>query len=267
MLPKKLASKREIIELFNISFPRITVSEAIEFILENIQNKKGSLVCFPDMSMINLLESDSKLKLMISEKFVPFNDGIGLQLASKMEQLPFPENLNGTDFTPLLLNSLSTGTKVFLIGSKGDTSEKTKVKWEHQFPQVNFVGAHSGFFSQEAEETLVKKLQLLKPDIILVGMGNPQQLRFIEKHSKYKELSHSQWMAIGGLFDFYGGERTRAPQWMINARLEWLHIILTEPHKFFRYVLGIPMFIYSMIKKTLYKDHKSNKQINRFWSQ
>lgn len=256
MVPSKLASKLPQVELFNIALPRVTLEEAASFLLERISNREGTCVCFPNLSMVNILEKEPELKSLIASHFVTFNDGLGLHIASLLRGRPFLEDCNGTDLVPLLLSRLPPHTSLYLIGSSGNIAEKTRTAWSSSYPAVDFIGARSGFFASDEEELAsVDALKRCRPDLILVGMGNPRQLQFIAKHSANPELSHTQWIAVGGLFDFYGGSRYRGPDWMIKARLEWLHILLTEHHKFRRYIKGIPKFGLYLLKKTLSFDH------------
>ena len=52
-------------------------------------------------------------------RFVVLNDGIGLDLASRyLYGETFPDNLNGTDFTPALLAAAGAEARVFLFGAR-----------------------------------------------------------------------------------------------------------------------------------------------------
>ncbi len=41
-------------------------------------------------------------------------------------------------------------------------------------------------------------------------------------------------LCVGASIDFLSGNRKRAPQWMQQARLEWLFRLLDEPQKLWR---------------------------------
>ena len=234
------------VDLFQIRFPRYTLKEALELVLKDLRAKRGNAICFPDMSTLNLVYESPYLRKVITEQFLPLNDGTGLSFAAWLEKKPFPANLNGTDFVPKVLEKAPSGTKVFLIGGAAHVAERTAEKWQKTYPHLNFVGAANGF------ET--PKMQ--RADLILVGMGNPKQLEFIQEYRKNPEFDQTVWLAVGGLFDFYGGTRVRAPKWMIDLRLEWLHILSTEPHKLKRYLLGIPLFLYRATLTWLKGEHR-----------
>ena len=78
-------------------------------------------------------------------------------------------------------------------------------------------------------------------------MGCPRQEKFIEEHMD--ELPCTFYMGVGGSFDVFAGNTTRAPKWMISLGLEWLHRVLKEPWRIKR-LTSIPKFLWRVtIKK------------------
>ena len=71
------------------------------------------------------------------------------------------------------------------------------------------------------------------------------------------------WFAVGGLLDRYGGELTRAPAWMLRARLEFLHIVLQQPHKFRRYMRGITQFVWRVLWAQARGQHELREGVTR----
>ena len=57
---------------------------------------------------------------------------------------------------------------------------------------------------------------------------------------------------VGALFDFMSGTVSRAPQWMIRWRLEWLYRLALEPRRMWRrYVVGNPLFLMRIARQKL----------------
>lgn len=69
------------------------------------------------------------------------------------------------------------------------------------------------------------------PDIIWVSLGAPKQEMFMSRLQPY--LKRGVMFGYGAIFNFNAGvgEVKRAPQWMLNLRLEWLHRALEQPKK------------------------------------
>lgn len=69
------------------------------------------------------------------------------------------------------------------------------------------------------------------PDIIWVSLGAPKQEMFMSRLQPY--LKRGVMFGYGAIFNFNAGVGgvKRAPQWMLNRRLEWLHRALEQPKK------------------------------------
>lgn len=88
--------------------------------------------------------------------------------------------------------------------------------------------------------TMLKESQA---DQLFVGMGSPKQDIFIyENMQKYQiPVSYS----MGAALDFIGGSVKRAPKWMCDHGLEWLHRCMTNPKRLVkRYVEDLRIFSY-----------------------
>jgi N-acetylglucosaminyldiphosphoundecaprenol N-acetyl-beta-D-mannosaminyltransferase len=80
--------------------------------------------------------------------------------------------------------------------------------------------------------------------LLLVGMGNPLQEQWIDRN--LTRLHVPLCMGTGGLFDHWAGNIKRAPRWVRRLGCEWLQLLLQQPHKWRRYLLGNPAFLYRM---------------------
>ena len=89
------------------------------------------------------------------------------------------------------------------------------------------------------------------PDIIWVSLGAPKQEMFMNRLQPY--LKRGVMFGFGAIFNFNAGvgEVKRAPQWMLNLRLEWLHRAFEQPQK------NVPRYwIFIKILPKLIKEEK-----------
>ena len=77
-------------------------------------------------------------------------------------------------------------------------------------------------------------------------MGNPLQEKWIDRHRA--ALPSALTVAVGGLFEYWGGGLVRAPRWMRSSGIEWVHLMLRQPWKARRYLIGNPVFMYRMFR-------------------
>lgn len=70
-------------------------------------------------------------------------------------------------------------------------------------------------------------------DIIWVALGAPKQEYFMSLLKPH--LSHGVMIAVGAAFKFFSGvDSSRAPEWMVDYHLEFIHRLTQEPRKQFR---------------------------------
>ena len=231
------------VDLLGVRFPRLTQDEALALLQDCVARHRTAGFCFPDMSTLNIAATDSGFRRLLTERVQVMNDGAGLAWAAQRRGLPFPANLNGTDLCPRLLDSVRPGTRVFLVGGREGIARRAREELQQRFTRPLFVGEHHGYLDDVAERDMMDELRKARPDIVVVGMGNPTQVRFIDRHLDDPALQGVVWLAVGGLMDYYAGNLRRAPGWARRAGLEWLMIVGQQPHKAGRYFGGIPRFL------------------------
>lgn len=170
------------------------------------------------------------------------NDGIGMDLAARMiYRERFPENLNGTDFTPYLLRTASRPLRLFLLGGKPDVAQRA-AGYVRQTLQHEVVGVCDGYAGMR-EPDLLAQIKRSRADILLVALGNPVQEQWILQHRD--ALDVPLVMGVGALFDFWAGNKPRAPRMIQNLRLEWLYRLCLEPRRLLRrYTVDMVRFFF-----------------------
>lgn len=221
------------------------VNQISKLIIESIHTK----ILFLNAYGANQAWQDEEFRHTLKQ-FVTLPDGLGVDLCSFINYgEKFPDNLNGTDFIPHLLGQLKSSCSVALLGAQPGVADLARDTFQTQFPNHQFRVISHGYFAPEMETTILAQLKSLKPDILLVALGNPVQEKWIINncHSDNCTLV----FGVGALFDFTAGRVPRAPSYIRRFRLEWLYRLWKEPRRLWmRYVVGNPAFIMrSIIQK------------------
>ena len=198
-------------------------------------------LAFVNAHLANKLARSVSLRNTL-DRFCLLNDGLGLDMASvALYGEQFPENLNGTDFTPFLLDKSCHRLRLFLLGASEEVVRSAANLYARRWPQHKVVGYRNGFFSESEEVGVAESVKAAQPDLILVAMGNPRQEIWIARH--IPDVG-PVGLAVGALFDFQAGRVQRAPEIIRAARLEWLYRMCLEPRRLWRrYVIGNAMFL------------------------
>lgn len=168
------------------------------------------------------------------------NDGIGLELAARlMHGQRFPDNLNGTDFTPYLFGRAPHPLRVFLIGGTPQALVGAEEHVRNRLGQ-QVVGICDGYAGMQ-DPALVERINAAQPDVVLVALGNPLQEQWILAHRDH--LQAGLVAGVGALFDFWAGNKPRAPKLVRRLRMEWLYRLALEPRRLLRrYTVDIFVF-------------------------
>lgn len=180
-----------------------------------------------------------------------FGDGTGVRWAARLlHGRTLRANVNGTDVVPLLFSRLAgCGLSYFLLGNSHDRIERAAAYARRTFPGWTQVGAHHGFLDGGDDAGLIEKINLSGASLLLVGMGNPKQEQWIARH--LPQLRVPLCMGTGGLFDYWVGDLVRAPAWVRRIGCEWLHLLIRQPHKIRRYLLGNPKFLLRTVRSRM----------------
>ena len=177
--------------------------------------------------------------------FVVLNDGVAVDLAGwLLHGARFPDNLNGTDFTPSLLRRLPTGARVFLYGARPEVVSRTATLLASRGVAICGFCDGYGCAGSEAAEAARRA----RAEVILVALGNPLQEQWIREHGGASGAR--LLLAVGALFDFVSGAVVRAPRAVRHMRLEWLFRLTQEPKRLGgRYTLGIAQFFGCVLRE------------------
>lgn len=209
---------------------RAATSEAATHdILTALQARRQLRVAFANTNLLYHAIRDPHLARSLSS-FTLLNDGVGVALLARLAcGRGFAENLNGTDFTPRLLAAAPAGARTFLIGARSAVAEAAAAEIARRWPQLSICGVRDGFGRSDAA---IDELQRLKPDLILVAMGNPRQELWIARAGA--AYPNAVYIGVGALFDFLSGAAPRAPETWRRLRLEWAFRLLREPRRLWR---------------------------------
>jgi alpha-1,3-mannosyltransferase len=215
---------------------------AVDLLDQHYAKGERLAVAFANAHTLNVAANNPDFRVALQNSLV-LNDGIGVDIASRLLYgSRFPENLNGTDFTPNYLRATKNCYRIFLLGSQPGIAERAARRLSALYLQHTIAGCYHGHFDAEQLQEVIKLIRRSRADVLLVAMGNPKQELFIRDH--LSETGCLIGIGVGALFDFLAGEVPRAMPWVQRWRLEWLYRLTHEPRRLAgRYLVGIPLFL------------------------
>ena len=253
-----LAQSKELVSILGINVINLSVSDAVNLI-ETLLNQEHSTThafYIVNTHTLNLAVADAEYRDVLNNASAVFGDGTGVRWAARQRGVEMKDNLVGTDLIPRVFEATAgRGYRYFLLGADRATIQRATITCSSQYPGWSLAGFHHGFFNENEVADVVHEINATSPHLLLVGMGNPKQEKWINAHKH--QLKVKVALGIGGLFDHWGGNLVRAPLWVRRIGFEWLQILLQQPKKKWRrYILGNPMFLWRMTRYRRADIHK-----------
>ena len=231
-------------QIFKSLAKKINIYESKYVALEEIKNSKSKkkVLSFANAHAFNLAKINNEFfKNLQSFNFV-LRDGIGVKILLKIFGQESGENLNGTDFIPLLLKNYGNKKNIVIWGTKTEVIEKAIPKIEALGCEV--IHYKDGFLEVD---DYVAFAEHVNADIYLLAMGMPKQEAIAK--ALYPKIDSGLIICGGAIVDFMSGSIRRAPKFFRVTGLEWLYRLLKEPKRLFkRYVFGNVIFLINTIK-------------------
>jgi len=237
----------EYVQILGVRIENRSMVEAVELLARRMtQPGTATAVFIVNAHTLNLAAGDPQYRDALARGDYIFGDGVGVRWAARMRGARMASNLVGTDLVPELLDATSgRGHRLFLLGGDSRTLESAAAACEKRFPGWQLAGTHDGYFGQDHRK-VIDTINRTRPSLLLVGMGNPLQESWLARYRDQLEVPVC--IGVGGLFHHWGGDLARASLWVRRASLEWLQILLQQPHKWRRYLLGNPLFLWRVAR-------------------
>ena len=191
-------------------------------------------------------EANSEFDLLLTDEatsIVP--DGIGTVKAARMLGYEVEGRITGVEIAQFLFREGAQQKKTaFLFGAKEEVVSALAGKLSAKYPDLHILGYENGYVKDK--DAVFERIAELKPDIVLVALGIPQQELLIYRH--LNQFDKGIFVGVGGSFDVLSGMKKRAPEIFIKLNLEWLYRITTEPKRLGRFFRSNIMFILKIRK-------------------
>ena len=233
-------------EILGVRIDEVTMGEAVEKAETFLEEEKCHMIFTPNPEMLMVAKDDAEFSKILNASDMNIPDGNGIVWASKCLKNPLGERVAGFDFIhKIFAFGENKPISFYFLGSKPGVAEKAAENIQKKFAGVTVVGTHDGYFAMEEEREIVKQINKVNPDVLLVALGAPKQERFIYKYKD--KLNCKIAIGVGGCFDVISGNVKRAPSLFIKLKLEWLYRGLTDVKRL-RRLTAIPKFMLEIKK-------------------
>jgi len=250
-----------IVPVLGVPVTDITMDQALAVLdaMLREQPPRAHSVYFVNAHTLNTACDEPAYRAVLQAADRVFGDGTGVRWATRwIHGESLKDNVNGTDLVPLMFSRWAgRGLRYFLLGNTPERIAQAADYAQRNFTGWSLAGCHHGYLGDGDHATVVKQINESGAHLLLVGMGNPKQEQWIHDHRA--QLTVPLCLATGGLFDYWVGDLVRAPQWVRRIGYEWLHLLIKQPHKARRYLIGNPKFLLRVARSRLLSHDKKSR--------
>jgi N-acetylglucosaminyldiphosphoundecaprenol N-acetyl-beta-D-mannosaminyltransferase len=232
-----MARAPDTVELAGLCLAPLTRRELEEHVFSALARGQGGWVVTVNVDHLRLLRAEPALKEVFEAATLRVADGTPLLWAARLQGVALPDRVAGSDLVGLLAaRAAREGRSLYLLGGEPGVAEQAAGKLRERHPGLAIAGTCSPRLSAHPSESelapLREALAAAHPDLVYVALGSPKELHAIR--GLRPALPAAWWFGVGISLSFLAGHVRRAPAWMQEAGLEWLHRLAQEPRRLAR---------------------------------
>lgn len=245
--------------VMGVPIDNLTRDEAVAVILESIEKKQGPQhIFFVDPVKLMRIRPGRKLNFIAAQARLILSDGAGIAWAARKLDSPIQERI---PMISLIIDVVRAAWKknltIYLLGSKIENLEKVSLNWQRIFPGIRIIGRQGGYFNEKRELLIKESIRKTAPDIILLGMGFPNQEKWLQQNWHY--FANSAVIGVDGAFDVLSGRQKKAPDSFQVRGLAWLWRSLLRPWNIARWWNIMSFYLYVVFRSMFPEKNKASE--------
>jgi N-acetylglucosaminyldiphosphoundecaprenol N-acetyl-beta-D-mannosaminyltransferase len=230
--------------------------EVLSTVLRWASDRESRYVCSSNVHSVVTARYDSSFLEVLNLADMTLPDGAPVAWAMRRQGFANQQRVAGPDLMQdVLALAQANGLKVFFYGSTQRTLDLLREKLSQQYPDLQIAGMHSPPFGEQDEAQRDGDAKMINDSgaqILFVGLGCPKQERWMRQQ---RGRVQAVMFGFGAAFDFHAGTLKRAPVWMQDHGLEWVHRLCSEPRRLWkRYLFTNTLFVLGIAAQLLRPD-------------
>lgn len=217
------------------------------------RKNESKYVCITNVHSVVTASQEAAFGQVLQNADMVTPDGAPVAWMLRKLGHPTQQRINGPDLMWRYCDFIANKEEsIFLCGGTPETLVKLQSVLLASFPNLKIAGVYSPPFRQltdKEDEEIVDLINSSGAGTVWVSLGCPKQEKWMAAH---KGKINAVMIGVGAAFDYHAGTIKRAPKWMQNSGLEWLHRLCSEPQRLWkRYFITNTLFIMYAAKQLL----------------
>jgi N-acetylglucosaminyldiphosphoundecaprenol N-acetyl-beta-D-mannosaminyltransferase len=242
---------RHLERVLNASIDVISWSETLQTIHGWASRHESRYICICNVHSVVTATQDSEFELVINEADLATPDGAPIAWMLRRMGFLHQQRINGPDLMLKYCEQAALrGESVFLYGGTPETLQRLQPALRERFPALKVAGAISPPFrplTPAEDDEVIATINASNAGTVWVSLGCPKQEKWMAAH---RHRIQAVMIGVGAAFDYHAGTTKRAPSWMQNHGLEWLHRMASEPARLSgRYLQTNSIFLFKALRQ------------------
>jgi N-acetylglucosaminyldiphosphoundecaprenol N-acetyl-beta-D-mannosaminyltransferase len=228
------------VRLESVDFAVADEHRAVDVVASSLEQGSGGTLLTLNTDRLRHATQNLLYRTLCERATLVVADGMPLVWAARLSGQRLPSRVAGVDLVVALARRCAVdGRSVFLLGGPPGHAERTADLLVRTFPGLKVAGTACPDFGFEHDpaqmDALRRQLLDADPDVVFVALGIGKEERLMEEFRG--TFPATWWMTVGASFSFLSGALPRAPHWMRDRGMEWMHRLVHQPHLARRYLV------------------------------
>jgi len=239
------------VQLLGLDFADLDAAEAAAMLARRLADAAFGYVTTPNADHLVRLQRRPELRSLYDGAMLRLLDSRVVAVTAGLIGLPTPRVARGSDLAALVLaRHLTAGERIAIVGLAPHWVPVLAARFglsppAHHNPPI-------GFERDPAAMRAAIDFVLTHPArFVFLAVGSPRQ-EMLASAIRASGQATGIGLCIGAALEFAAGARPRAPAWMQDTGLEWLHRLGGEPRRLARrYLLECPAILPLLLRERL----------------
>jgi N-acetylglucosaminyldiphosphoundecaprenol N-acetyl-beta-D-mannosaminyltransferase len=242
---------RRTVPVLGAPIDAVTWDQALGRIAAWAARRESRSVCICNVHSVVTARHDPALARALAEADLATPDGAPVAWMLRRQGVAGQGRISGPDLMWRYCGEAAArGESLYLYGATPATLAALTARLAAAFPGLRIAGAESPPFrplTAEEDAAAVARINASGAGTVWVSLGCPKQEKWMLEH---RGRVGAVMIGVGAAFDFHAGTVARAPAWMRDHGLEWLHRLLSEPRRLGRrYLVTNTLFILHAVRQ------------------
>ncbi|MDE7011154.1 MAG: WecB/TagA/CpsF family glycosyltransferase [Oscillospiraceae bacterium] len=227
------------VNILGVGFDNVTMEQAVAEGVRLLRTEGVHYAVTPNPEIVEICRADPEAMEAVNGADLVLADGIGVIYGAKLQKTPLKARVPGIAFAQKLMERMAQGgDTLYLLGAKPGVAEEAARNLEKQYPGLQIVGTHDGYFQDD--RPVIEDIKASGAAVVFVCLGAPKQEKWMKQNGA--ATGARLLIGMGGCLDVFSGRVQRAPEVFQRLGLEWLYRVAKEPSRIGR-VAKLPLFL------------------------